>query len=243
MKIVSKDLIKEYDMDYIYKKSFSMGSCQNLCGKVVMISYSNGSKQFDCSCRDDCISKGNCCTDYHNCLKIYDDNQNNQKKCFNKIQQCDYCTELNGNVKCVQCSDNLYLRNGECLNSCLDNDKVLSYNKVCLPKEQCNVENCSKCDNTDYTCKLCESNYFLYKNQCLDICPKELVADRITRKCVEPGVESLYYNFPTKITCYGNCGKRKTQLMGECSCEKDCLRDGTCCSDIEEYCRNDLFLP
>lgn len=228
-------------MDYVYKKSFSMGSCQNLCGKDVLTNYSNGAKQFDCSCKDDCISKGNCCSDYHNCLAIYDNNKNNKKRCFDKVQQCDYCSVLDSNIKCVQCSDNLYLRNGECLNSCLDDDKVILYNKVCIPKENCNVENCSKCDSNDFTCKLCEPNFFLYKNQCLELCPYKTVADRITRKCVEPGVESLSYIFPSKISCYGNCGKRKPQLMGECSCEKDCLRDGTCCYDIEEYCKNVLI--
>lgn len=226
-------------MQYTFNQGFSNGSCLNICGKNNK--NFNSGKEFDCSCSEDCMEKGECCKDYHSCLSIFKENstQKDKEKCFNTIANCDFCTNT-PKYQCAQCKEGMFLRAGECWSSCEGTDRNILSNKICVPKIDCLVENCEECWVNNYRCKKCESGFFKYDNQCLKECPMHLIADRINNVCVEPQIYSYYYVFPSKNTCFKNCGSRWFKYR-DCSCDKDCTRRGDCCFDIEQYCPKFIF--
>merc|ERR1711976_601799 len=74
--------VKDNNIDVLYTKSYSIGSCKNMCGKVVK----------DCSCSPSCKSNGTCCTDYDtwNCDLLIEKNIK-VENCGDKIDNCELC--------------------------------------------------------------------------------------------------------------------------------------------------------
>jgi hypothetical protein len=70
--------------------------------------------------------------------------------------------------------------------------------------KECNVENCEKCENG--VCLKCLYGYYLSGNECLEECPFDTRADRISLKCQSKEVFSYYWVFPSLSSCKGNCG-------------------------------------
>jgi hypothetical protein len=220
-----------------YLKSFSTGSCKNLCGK----------KSLDCSCLPSCTSEGTCCSDYQICESAIIKNTNRYAECFSGNPKCDLCDNFEKipdpsdpakllPYKCFKCREGLYLREGVCLQNCQGTDKLMALNKVCIPKRDCFVDNCFQCsEGEEKICRTCENGYFMYKNQCLLECPYRTRADRISWTCLEPPVFAWYWTSPSKSSCRDRCG-RKVDKYQDCSCMENCFQLGNCCQDIEDYC-------
>jgi hypothetical protein len=146
-------------IDIVYSKAYSLGSCSNMCGKLVQ----------DCSCTSNCKLKGNCCTDYEvvNCDAIMENSKNVDKDSC-KSSGCEICdlikksnstntsnatdiqslytgnssstnnnkslinsTSSGKNIKCTQCPENKYLHRGECVDSCPEGFYSNPVNRLC----------------------------------------------------------------------------------------------------------------
>lgn len=228
----------ESEMLYTFIKPFSKGSCKNVCNIAISIDMKS---EFDCSCLNSCMKEGNCCSDYQQCLNLEKINTDKtiQENCFNSISQCNWCYNKNNSLSCGQCKEGLYLRNGECVTSCEGSDRAIFSNKLCLEKINCDVDNCELCENgnnNNYRCSICQNGYFKYDNQCLKKCPVHMIADRINKVCVDNSMYAYYFIFPSQNSCLNNCGRRYFD-KNDCSCDKECIRRGDCCFDIEQYCR------
>ena len=211
---------------FLSTKAYSIGSCENICGYNI---------NEDCSCTEDCISKGNCCSDYSSaCEQLY---QKSSSYC--EISNCKLCYS---NTQCGQCNEGYWLRNGECVKHCAPNDIEKIPNKVCNINRQCYVSNCDECDRGNgKKCIKCENGYFYYKNQCVEECPKRTLADRLSWSCVEVGEFAFYWVFPSSSTCRDSCGRRMERDSMDCSCDEKCFQKGNCCGDIEQFCKEYLF--
>ncbi len=113
--ILTRSCVKEED-NPLYFNVYSKGRCFNSCN------LSDDKK--DCSCKYDCVKKGNCCRDYSVCQFI-------QK--LPTSTSIKYCLKEDKG-RCIQCYDNYYLSGSRCLEDC-ENTKLKSEeNRLCLPK-------------------------------------------------------------------------------------------------------------
>ena len=218
----------------VFTKSYTIGSCSNMCGKALK----------DCSCADSCKQNGNCCTDYENsnCDKIL---KTDSTKCANLTNNtCQFCDESSYNntnfTVCLQCNSNFFFNNGNCLQKCPDNHITLE-NNLCKKNSSCNVQYCSECEaSKPNQCKSCVKGKFLYQGNCVESCPTNYRADRISWNCVEAPVFAWYWVYPSRTSCKTHCGV-VVQEDWDCSCLDTCFYYGNCCQDIEEYCPSYLF--
>jgi hypothetical protein len=125
--------------DLLYSKAYSLGSCSNMCGKIVQ----------DCSCAPSCKSKGTCCTDYDvvNCDLIFE--KASKEKVSNCSSGCELCEKVNNNsignnnsrnstknsFKCNQCSDDTFYLNGKCVHACSEGFTADNINRICIKNE------------------------------------------------------------------------------------------------------------
>jgi hypothetical protein len=98
----------------------------------------------------------------------------------------------------------------------------------------CTVTNCKSCSTAD-KCAKCTHGTYLLKEACVDTCPDNFRADRITWSCLQTPVFAWYWIFPSNNTCKDNCGKYLKDDW-DCSCQKDCVKNGMCCQDFEDFC-------
>jgi hypothetical protein len=124
----AKCLSREFsaNLDVVYTMAYSVGSCSNMCGKMVQ----------DCSCAPSCKSRGNCCTNYDvvNCDFIIEkSSKTDEQKC--KDAGCALCEEKDNSLKCSQCPDDKFLFNGTCVDTCPEGFSANSINKVCNKDE------------------------------------------------------------------------------------------------------------
>jgi hypothetical protein len=108
----------------VFSKSYTISRCVNSCGKDF----------FDCSCNINCVKNGTCCSDFKFCLVIDKIN-----KIDTKIPNCKYSDEQD--LICLQCKENFYYFNNECLKKCPNKNKN---------KENNNNENDIDNDNNTY---------------------------------------------------------------------------------------------
>lgn len=169
---------------------------------------------------------------------------------------CDACSS-GSNTGCINCTNDLFLYEGQCFNICPDGTYP-TLNNTC---DKCKSP-CSTCiDLTD--CKSCVSQLFLINSSCVENyqCPNDTYADEDSGECV--GCDS------TCGTCIGPSGKdclncnidvgfmtKDSSSAGVCQIKtcadgqylglnvktgyKDCLpcqpECQTCTSDYPEYC-------
>lgn len=180
---------QNYNSLVISNKSYSIGSCANMCGKGVV----------DCSCSPSCKSSGSCCSDYvtHNCDRIFEMSMISKKDCEN-VKNCDMCDYKvfigKANLKCNQCLENYYLFNGQCYKKCPEDTLPDDTNYICkkitsnfkIDYIGCNAQDCEACiEGTIDKCKECYRGTFLFDSQCLSRCPIGYRADRVTWSCLE----------------------------------------------------------
>jgi len=111
----------------VYTKTFTFGSCNNLCGETKQ-------QNIDCSCNKSCELVGTCCSDYTACESLWDKNKSSQyKDCSYNNIGCELC-ELNvfQDFVCKKCSGEYYLRNGKCVRNCEATDKIVEKNRICM---------------------------------------------------------------------------------------------------------------
>lgn len=116
------------------------------------------------------------------------------------LKNCQYCTK-DGSA-CLQCNNNYFYFNNECLESCPDNMKQLRENGLCVNK--CNVNNCENCESIE-KCSKCEKGYFLYENICVEQCPIGLFGNRIDFSCVKENSKPYYWVYPSLTSCKNSC--------------------------------------
>ena len=104
----------------VYIKSFSIGSCNNMCGEVVN----------DCSCHFTCMQSGNCCSDYNRCEQLITDNKGRKELC-QQNKHCKLCDFKLSSNNCAKCDGNYFLNNGICTSSCDKNQLTMIDNKFC----------------------------------------------------------------------------------------------------------------
>ena len=103
---------KEEKDNPVYIKAYTVSRCVNSCGK----------KFFDCSCRSDCIRKGSCCSDYRFCQVVEENHITNSK-----ISNCKLADEED--KLCLQCVEDFYYFNNQCLKKCPENLNKFDNNK------------------------------------------------------------------------------------------------------------------
>ena len=138
--------------------------------------------------------------------------------------------------KCGKCRAGFFLRYGECVKKCEDDDKLITPNLICIDTMNCLVKNCAQCGRQNSAvCRICENGFYLHNNLCKRECPMGFRADRISWSCVELPKPAWYWSWPTKASCRLKCG-RGIDFEMDCSCTPDCFQKGNCCVDIEDYC-------
>lgn len=85
---------------------------------------------------------------------------------------------------------------------------------------------CSQYSDSD--CLECEYNYYNYKGSCYKSCINGLIADNKDYKCKEVKENPLPLVFKSKSSCNEQCGNE----LKDCSCNIDCIYNGSCCLDI-----------
>ena len=108
---------KDPSEDAVYIKAYTSSRCLNSCGREFA----------DCSCKEDCKAKGNCCSDFKFCEIIA---KNNKLASFNS--KCELKT-TDGKI-CLQCKPKFYYYNKECLEECPKGTLALEGNKICIKK-------------------------------------------------------------------------------------------------------------
>jgi hypothetical protein len=105
--------------DVVYNVAYSIGSCKNMCGKIVK----------DCSCEETCKQNGNCCTDYDNmkCEYIFD----MALEVKDKVENCEYAENIENGVKCNQCDIESYFYKNKCLDRCPKDYIINKINRYC----------------------------------------------------------------------------------------------------------------
>ena len=94
----------------------------------------------------------------------------------------------------MQCDENLYYFNNQCLNECpIDHSRVLESNKFCLPMRNkgilklfilvCLDTGCEQCENDGSTCRKCSNGNYLHNEKCVKTCPINYHADRVNFVC------------------------------------------------------------
>ena len=182
----------------------------------------------------------NCCFDYHYCERNFRHNALRQTNCMQKHNnKCTFCRYFKENdYFCTQCKKEFFLEDGSCLTSCSINKS--ENNKVCEAKKEIHIENCTTLSALySEMCEKCGRGYFLFMNQCLKKCPPAFKADLISWTCVERNVAAVYYLVSSKGSCKDFCGTRMNAER-DCSCFVDCVQEGTCCRDFEDFCTNDV---
>ena len=101
-----------------------------MCGKYIQ----------DCSCNQECKSKGNCCYDFESrqCSFILENALNSSdEKCI-KNKGCELCSNSqvlesdNSQSLCLQCGDDYFLYKGKCYyKTCPTGTQANYINKVC----------------------------------------------------------------------------------------------------------------
>lgn len=116
MVYVNYDIIDSIQKDYVQR--YSQYQCANNCNKEFV----------SCSCNEDCLRIGNCCSDYvSTCLKIeakllFSIQQTIKESSKNKEDKCEIRL-TNGN--CVQCKYPYFFNYGECASMCNSSDEYL----------------------------------------------------------------------------------------------------------------------
>ena len=217
------------DNHFFNTKAYSLGSCENICGKNII---------SDCSCDRKCILKGDCCSDYSSsCENLYTNNL-----LFNCHSMRNNCLLCFSNTQCGQCEKGYWLRNGECVKQCYQSDIEKTSNKVCTINRQCHVSNCDECEKNDgFKCLKCQNGYFYYKNQCVKQCPSRTLADRLSWSCMDPHQFAFYWIYPSHNSCRGTCGREMIRDNLDCSCNEKCFQKGNCCGDIEQFCPEYIY--
>ena len=160
---------------------------------------------------------------------MFCDNKKNVQIAGEAIPECNVCRE-----------DLLYL-DGTCVNKCPEDRVINKTNRLCEVKKACEAKNCDQCDvNSKTVCNKCQRGTFKHNGQCLEVCPTNFRADRITWTCLEVPVFAWYWVYPSMTSCKTNCGL-VIQSDSDCSCHAGCFYYGNCCQDIEDYCPSLLF--
>lgn len=108
---------KENSDSAVYIKAYTSSRCLNSCGREFS----------DCSCKEDCKSKGNCCSDFKFCEIISKNN-----KLAEKTSKC-LLKSVDGSM-CLQCKPEYYYYDKKCYDSCPNGTTSLNDNKICILK-------------------------------------------------------------------------------------------------------------
>jgi proprotein convertase subtilisin/kexin type 5 len=142
-------------MDVVFSKAYSLGSCRNMCGKLVQ----------DCSCTSYCKLKGNCCTDYEvvNCDIIMENTKNlDQASCKSSgCETCELIKKTNSTINNTYDSQTLNNSSSNGFNNSRSNSSM----------------------NSQIICTQCPEDKFLHKGKCLASCPQGFYSNSINRFC------------------------------------------------------------
>ena len=157
-------------------KAYSYSKCINKCGKEFE----------DCSCNIHCFKEGNCCSDIQFCEVIENSFD------IEILKNCKHSFK----GRCLQCLENLYLEEDQCVETCSSIYIPQENNKLCIKKpkiENCNLNclNCLKNKYGKFVCLECNNNLFALDNQCLNICQINYKADKRTMRCVSVAGNSI----------------------------------------------------
>jgi len=113
----------------VFNRAYTISRCVNSCGKDF----------FDCSCNNNCVKNGSCCSDFKFCQVI-----ENSHTSETKLPNCLYADEQD--TVCLQCKENFYYFNNECLLKCPNKNN----NKdIIVDKEKNNFGNFEKMKNSE----------------------------------------------------------------------------------------------
>ncbi|KAL4512337.1 hypothetical protein ABPG72_005339 [Tetrahymena utriculariae] len=120
----------------------------------------------------------------------------NQSSCIKQCPDGQFSQQSNGNLICSKCSQNcsLCIDNTQC-NKCQQGFTLI--NKQCV---QCNVQQCSQCENSVQLCDQCSQSLYLNSNQlkCVSQCQADEYLDSTLKMCKK---------------CHQNCKKCQSDSM------------------------------
>jgi proprotein convertase subtilisin/kexin type 5 len=135
----------------------------------------------------------------------YEDFSENFKRCKNcttVIDACYTCDWMGSTLKCIECSEGTFLKDGACVNNC--GLTFYGDDKTCFPCSQV-IENCLECSQGPYTvCTKCEDTYTLNNGVCSLLgCNPGQYLDESSKSC-----KSCQTKFPSCSECsFSNCLK------------------------------------
>lgn len=236
---------------------YSISKCENNC----MNEFT------ECSCKDDCVSKGNCCDDYvdycleystfisnsttsfsnsssmNNRFNIKAKNNKNYRKINNRvINNCELEYKNKSNdFKCSKCLKSTKMFENECVKNCPKDYFNDNFVNVCKKRTSDEVFNLN---NTEISLSICNKTnpfYINYKNEkyCMKACPVGYRANKMTLTCEKSNSFTFHWVFPSKGSCNNHCGNLNNI---DCSCHFSCMKEGICCDDYEKECtENSLY--
>ena len=152
--------------------------------------------------------------------------------CFNTCKECYGTSNNETDQKCVECKNNLFLENGNCVCS---NGFVLIGNEC----HSCDNNKCQIFSNNSCDCLECKEHYYLNESKCLDCDSNCKTCKNSANDCT-----SCYeHEFLLNNKCL-KCTDCKEEELGSCKC-KSCkegfyLENYQCknCSDNCKICDN-----
>ena len=163
-------------------------------------------------------------------------------ECSKIHPECLYYSE----DRCYKCAENLVNYKGSCYQDCQDGFYYDSFASKC---SKC-INNCKSCSDK-FTCNVCESNTYLYKNTCVYVCP--LNTWHVNGVCLSCGEDceicsSAYTCMKCKNKslfqqkCVDNCPisyyRSETSLCKNCSVNCLVCSDSTTCIK----CKDNYYL-
>jgi len=59
-----------------------------------------------------------------------------------------------------------------------------------------------------FSCNKCKRGLFLFNNTCIEKCPENYRADKMTWNCIQNPIFAWYWNYPSKSSCRSVCNKK-----------------------------------
>lgn len=154
---------------YLESASSICLTCKDSCRRCLNLTYC-------LACQDRYIFQNG------NCIKVcdagyYESSFNGSAICVSCPTSCSSCESVNNITICLSCTNNFFISNGLCLNSC--GVGSFGYNGICYA---C-IAPCSTC-TSENLCLTCISNMgYLFNNSCLNVCPIGFYENTTSYEC------------------------------------------------------------
>ena len=259
--------IKNFINPIYYNGSLLFSSLQGFSGTNYLINSYNGNLlQWQPKCNLPCMT---CTSNSSACLSCYS-NPNITKYIYyypgqmTCLSMC-YSTQILIGITCADCTNNCMecsLTTSNCTSCNTSTLYAYYYNFTCLNISSCPLyyyasssfnclacpNPCLACKNASSACVSCVNGTFLYKANCLSVCPSGITVPNILNKncdlcdgvcgtcsgnvsnCTSCGTQAIKYNGK----CLANCSSPLYRYLD--SCVTNCVLPCKICQIYADYC-------